>query len=379
MDPKMFEHRFSGARGARSCLFALSATAVGLGACGSRSPLSVDPRAGDDVIIDSGIADEPDAFVPVCFKDSRLIGEIPIDLYFTMDRSLSMSIIDPGSRVSRWDAVSAAMNVLLQSPMSAGLGAGIGFFPRTGAGGQPLCTSADYFYPVVPIGTLGGTTVVSANIAAAIGAQTLASGTPTTPALDGAHKYARSEQVAHGDRIAAVVLVTDGVPRQCASTVPTAAAIATEALSGSPPIKTYVLGVGPSLSNLNAIAQAGGTDEAFLVESGGPDALTAALETIRTSALTCEYAIPPGDRATLAAASVWTRTGADGMPILIHEVANALACGSGPGWFYDHPSSGDGASTPSKIILCPASCDPVTHADNSHLDVALGCGAADGS
>jgi hypothetical protein len=346
-----------------------------LAACGSRSPLSIDPRGEVTAVIDAG---EEALVLPFCLTDSRLIGEIPIDLYFMMDRSLSMTTIDPGSTVSRWTAVSSAMNLLLKSPLSQGLGAGIDFFPRPSASGQPLCTAADYYFPVVPIGPINPGGGAAADIATAIATEMpMYMGTPTTPALDGAHKYARSEQSAHGDRIAAVVLVTDGVPRQCGSTVALTAALATEALAGTPPIKTYVLGVGPNLSNLDAIASAGGTSEAYLVESGGESALTAALETIRTSALTCEYVIPEntGQSPNLVSASVWTRTGADGGRVAVPQVAGAQACGDGPGWFYDHPIAA-GQPAPSKITLCPASCDPVVHVGSSHLDVALGCDAA---
>lgn len=371
----MLELRISGA--ARSAArLAVGALSLGVAACGSRSPLDVDPRGVLAApIVDAAVSIDVGP-MPQCFTDSRLIGEIPIDLYFTMDRSLSMNTpISPGSSVSRWDAVSAALNALVTSPLSAGLGMGLGFFPRVNGQGQTLCTSADYYYPVVPLGTLDATNVVAHSIQAAIAVQTLGSGTPTTPALDGAHKFVRNEQAMHGDRIAAVVLVTDGQPRQCNSTIPSTAAIATEALSGSPPIKTYVLGVGPNLSNLNAIAQAGGTMEAYLVESGGQDAFTAALETIRTSALTCEYAIPDEDGAVRALTStgVWTRTGADGARVEVQQVASAEACGGGAGWFYDHPNAGDAGPKPSKVILCPASCDPVSHANNSHLDIALNC------
>jgi hypothetical protein len=372
MDHTMYEVRAWGAA-SRTARLVIAVVSMGLASCGSRSPLDVDPRANVAVVVDAAVPFDVGR-TPQCFTDSRLIGVIPIDLYFTMDRSLSMNTIDPGSTKSRWAAVSGALNTLIFSPMSAGLGMGIGFFPRTSAQGQTLCTSADYFFPVVPIGTLDASNIVALNIQAAIGAQVLGSGTPTTPALDGAHKFARNEQMMHGDRLAAVVLVTDGAPRQCGSTVAGTAAIATEALSGSPPIKTYVLGVGPNLSNLNAIAQAGGTSEAYLVESGGQDALTTALETIRTSALTCEYVIPAEDGAarTLATAGVWTRTGTDGARLEIDQVSSAETCATGPGWFFDHPLTAGGPQ-PSKIVLCPASCEPVTHANNSHLDIALNC------
>jgi len=269
----------------------------------------------------------------------------------------------------------------LQSPMSAGLGAGIGFFPRAGATPDlALCSSADYFFPVVPIGTLGGAGGAAANIAAAIDAESPSGmGTPTTPALDGAHKYARSEQAAHGDRVAAVVIVTDGAPRQCGSTIPLTAAVASEALTGAPPIKTYVLGVGPNLANLNAIARAGGSGDAYLVETGGESAFTAALETIRTSALTCEYVIPEqdGKMPDLTKVGVWTRTGLNGAREMVGQVEDAEACMGGPGWFFDHPYT-QGGPAPSKITLCPASCDPVVHVSSSHLDVSVGCDAPGG-
>ena len=74
------------------------------------------------------------------------------------------------------------------------------------------------------------------------------SGTPTTPALDGAHVYARSEQVAHPDHTVAVVVVTDGVPRDCASTVAGTSAVASGALAA---IESGH-GIGPALSHVVA-------------------------------------------------------------------------------------------------------------------------------
>ena len=45
---------------------------------------------------------------------------------------------------------------------------------------------------------------------------------------------------------------------------------AAAAFKGSPSIPTYVIGVGPSLSNLNQIASAGGTKSAFMVSVADP-------------------------------------------------------------------------------------------------------------
>jgi len=346
-----------------------------LAACGSRTPLLLEPA--EDVIPDAAVIIPipiEDAAVPLaCIKGTRPVHAIQIDLYFTLDKSRSMRTVDRGSTLSRWDAVSAALDTFINAPLSAGLGAGIAFFPRDGANGGDLCTNADYAFPVVPIGTLPG---VAPSILKAISVQTLLTGTPMTPALDGAHIYARSRVVSQPDHTPGVVLVTDGIPHDCGSTVPGTSAVAAAAISGSPPIKTYVLGVGPSLASLNAIAAAGGTSQAYLVDQGGESALLAALEAIRTSALACEFVFPVGTSTNFDIASVTTQTDADTDPTAVDRVASAEACGGGPGWFYDNPVSPQ-APPPTKITLCPSSCTPLVKGTGSHLDVRVGCVDAD--
>ena len=355
---------------------ALGLSAMVLGACGSRTPLDTDPRGGS-----APISPDRDAAAEArCFIASQPVGEIPIDLYFMMDKSSSMSMFDHGQTVSRWAAVSRAMKTFINSPKSVGLGAGIAFFPRADPFGEPLCSAGDYAFPVVPVGVIPD--IVGA-ISAGIGAQILASGTPTTPALQGAHIYARTQ--AQSGRMAAVVIVTDGQPRQCASTIESTAAAATQASGGNPSIKTYVLGVGPSLSALNAIANAGGTGHAYLVESGGDADLTAALDAIRTSALSCAYVIPEKGRTTAetSPAKVTTRTGRDGAQVPVGQVPSADACGNSGGWYYERPPIvSDGPlddTAPTRVSLCPASCDSLVKATGSELDVVLGCDDAGGS
>ena len=354
----------------RKGAWSFGVAAVLLAACGSRTPLDLDPQGGEAPI------DTPDgSFRSDCFTSSQLVGEIPIDLYFMMDKSTSMSMFDRGQPTTRWTAVSQAMKAFINSSKSVGLGAGIGFFPRVDTTGNPLCGAADYAFPVVPMGIIPR--VVPA-IATGINAQVLAVGTPTTPELQGAHIYARKHQTQSG-RLAAVVIVTDGQPRQCGSSIDSTAAVATQAAGGSPSIKTYVLGVGPSLSALNAIAQAGGTDRAYLVESGGEAELTAALDAIRTSALSCAYPIPEKGRSTAnrAPAKVATRVGPDGAPIPVGQVPDADACANGAGWYYERPpitaDAPNDDTAPTRVTLCPASCDTLVKASGSHLDVVVGC------
>jgi hypothetical protein len=297
---------------------------------------------------------------------------VPTDLFFMVDKSGSMNTIDPGSTVSRWTAVSLAMNQFLTSPSSAGLGAGIAFFPiavaDAGPGGRAGtdCTAADYATPVVAIGLLPG---AATPISAAIAAQTLSPGTPTTPALEGAYAYAGALQRLVSGRTVAVLMVTDGNPAQCGSTIANASAAASAGAAGSPPIRTYVLGIGPNLANLNAIAQAGGTGHAYLVESGGTEALTAALNDIRADTISCQYVLPTLDAGELDAGGVLieTRVGLYGSETAVSQVPDATACGASGGWFFDDPLK------PKTITLCPATCSPLVQTPGSSLDINVDC------
>ena len=358
----------------------LAGVAAILAGCGSRTPLDAGGLEGSG----GGAIDSIDSIDgganAQCFTSSQPVGEVPIDLYFIMDKSTSMRMFDRGQPVSRWTAVSQAMRSFLASPKSVGLGAGVAFFPRVDASGKVLCGASDYAFPVVPMGIIPA--VVPA-ITTAIGAQVLAATTPTAPALQGAHIYARRQ--AQSGRLTAVVIVTDGEPRDCGSTIDSTASIATQASGGNPSIQTYVLGVGPSLSALNRIAAAGGTGRAYLVESGGEKELTAALDAIRTSALRCSYVIPEKGRELAARqpVKVTTRAGRGSAPTAVAEVRNADACGTSPGWYYERaPVTGDGSpadDAPTHVMLCPASCDSLVQATGSQLDVVVGCDGAGGN
>lgn len=316
-------------------------SAVSLGsllalACGSRTPLDARPNDASDIddaadardARDAGGEDSPEI---ACFSGSRSVGPIQIDLYFALDRSKSMDTIDRGATKTRYAAISAAMTSFLKAPLSAGLGAGIMFFPRSRATGEPYCSPADYTFPIVPIGLLPG---VATSITTAISLQTRGAATPMTPALEGAHIYARSEQASHGDHTMSVVIVTDGAPRDCGSSLEGTAAILATAMTGVPPIRTYVLGVGPNTDNLTALAQAGGTSQSYLVESSGETALLAALEAIRTTALECDFTLP-AEVSQNDVVVVSTIDGGTGASMRVERVASAEACMGGPGWFYD--------------------------------------------
>ena len=334
---------------------------------GADVPDALDARDVADRADIPDIPDIPD--LPPCHAESREGKGIPIDFYFVVDKSNSMGT-DAGMQ-SRWSAMANALSTFVRSPSSAGLGAGVGFFPRSSNGTNTLCAVNDYRVPDVPIALLPG---VAPQIVTALAAQRLGPGTPTTPALEASLSYARAEKIARATRDVAVVLVTDGQPTQCNSTVAATATVARNYATGSPPVRTYVLGIGPSTANLNSLAQAGGTAPARLIESGGEAELVAAFNAIRDNSITCDYQIPmrPGEVLDYTLVNIQIRVGIGGTLAPLMKVDNAAACGAAGGWFYDRPVL-PGNPPPTKITLCSATCDPLVQTAGSHLDMLVGC------
>jgi hypothetical protein len=328
----------------------------------------------------------------------------------------------PPGVASRWTEMAGALKAFTGAAATAGMGMGIAFFPKLPSerqgpidfgcvfradchdcgcvescgcfpencrcdfsgcadGGSCLgctcyqpgsyfCEPSDYEMPAVEVASLPA---VGAKIAAAIDAQKTGGGTPTFGSLSGALKHARDWALAHPDHRTAIVYATDGEPAGCGdeNTIQGAVAVARGAVTGTPSIPIYVLGVGPNLDNLNQIAAAGGTDQAYLVDTGADvsQKLAMALDSIRNRTLSCNYAIPASPRGPLdfGAVNVVTQVGANGMPTVVKKVANQADCRTTGGWYYD-----DNAA-PKSIILCPASCGPLLDTSGSRLDVLIGC------
>jgi hypothetical protein len=328
--------------------------------------------AGGGVIIDGDAA---------CVAEPRAGEQIPLDLFFMVDKSGSMTCPVgqqgmnctngqmPPPAVNRWTSLKDALFEFTNSTASAGLGVGMGFFPQLN-GNQLRCNPQDYSTPAAAIAALPG---AAGGVQAALNAQMPAGSTPTVPALSGAIQYATGYAQTHPGRTVAIIFASDGVPTECTNNnnnIAGAAAVAQAAAMGTPPIRTYVLGVGPRLDNLNEIAVAGGTQKAHLIESGGSAELIAALNEIRKNALTCDYQIPviPGRPLDLNFVNIKVRVGAPpASEQQILRVDSAAQCGAQGGWYFDNPSA------PTRIQLCPTTCDPLLKTTGSGLTVLIGC------
>lgn len=206
------------------------------------------------------------------------------DMFIMMDKSVSMgcSVTNEtcdnatvGTQLppTRWTAIKDAIDAFVASPSSVGAGVGIGFFE-----GPDFCGVASYAKPAVAISPLPG---VASDISSALTTNSPGGTTPTEPALAGAIEYAKAFSTSTPGHTAVVVFVTDGMPNGCNSTVAGAAAIAQAGYTGTPSIKTYVIGLGATAAlDQIALAGSGGTDHYFSANGDVTARLLAALETI---------------------------------------------------------------------------------------------------
>jgi hypothetical protein len=315
----------------------------------------------------------------VCASQSRQ-GEKPVvGLYFMVDISGSMKCPvpeldppcerDPGepySSTTRWTHESNALRSFFASSTTHGMYTGIGFFPRT-RDGRLLCDADDYATPATELAALPTS---SGAITAAIDAQRPGGYTPTVPSLQGALDHLEEWSEEHPEQSVAVVYATDGYPMGCGrnNNVEEAARIAGDAFEGSLGIRTYVLALGPNLDDLDHIAEAGGTEAAFRVDTTQDvtSQLTEALASIRSDVtVECTYTIPdPPAGEELDYGRVNVRyTNSSGTPTDIARDPSTTACTQG--WQY----SPDGT----QILLCGSTCAMVQADPAARVDVLFGC------
>ncbi|HKO51246.1 MAG TPA: vWA domain-containing protein [Polyangiaceae bacterium] len=364
-------------------------TSGGRGGAGGTGPASAgSPDDGPDLVVSMGGA--PDGAAgnsAVCDAQVREGQRVPIDMYFLVDSSGSMG--DPVSGGSKWDVVSSALIGFLEDPRSAGTGVGIGYFPVESAScspGQAGC----FCIPIINfcIATSGGSCEVSkystpavklalpaqtATVVSDLSAHEIGGGTPTRPALEGALEYLSQWASQHPERKPLLVLATDGEPVGCEPNTPQDIAdIAAKALAGPQAIRTFVIGVGSSLVSLNLVAQAGGTDHAFLVDTGGDVAkeFADALDQIRGAAVSCDFSIP--DATSGAEPIDPTKVNVSYIPngsntptrVLQTFMGDPDNCDSNGGWYYDDPAA------PTMIKLCDSTCSSLS---TGAIQVEFGC------
>jgi hypothetical protein len=335
-----------------------------------RDAASTDVPSGEAGSSDAHTADAPPFESGACGAQTADVQAIPNDIFVMLDKSSSMlcpaadstcetppqSLVHP----TRWDAFAQAVNTFVSAPASAGVGVGLGYFSLDTAS---ACNVPAYATPTVPIAVLPANATNISNAVAAILPQ---GNTPTVPALEGALQYATIYGMSTPGRDASVVLVTDSYPNGCGSTIAAAAMAAQQAFAGTPRIRTYVVGLGntPLLDSI-ALAGSGNATHYFQVQGDVAAQLLAALTTI-SGAFTCAYSLPSVASTDPTRVNVEISLGA-AMPQRIGNVGSSAMCGSTGGWYYDNPIQ------PTRLTLCPQSCEPLKTNPNSQVQVLFGC------
>jgi len=310
---------------------------------------------GGDIEVDGGSGGED---AGVCVTTSAEAHRIPLDIIFLIDRSGSMSGM-------KWNGTKAALTTFFNDAASAGIGAGMEYFP---AQNPDICNPIDYANLDVPIGTLPDNAFALTN---SIPYDALGWGTPTFSAMKGALMAATAYQDAHPTHKVIVVLATDGNPSpECPpQAIDPIAELATSALDYNG-VRTYVIGVaGSTIANLDKIAAAGGTTAAYDITKD-INQFAAKMAEIRTEALGCDFAIPPPPNGQELDPNrvnfTYTPKGV-GTPKILPRAEDLADCNDLPGWYYDSNTS------PTKILLCPASCAPVQVDNAAKVSVLFGC------
>ncbi|MBI5536283.1 MAG: hypothetical protein HY898_26410 [Deltaproteobacteria bacterium] len=367
---------------------------TGSGTGGSGGGIPMGGTGGGIAVPDSGQNDA--GLDPGCASDSYTGELVPVGMYLLLDHSGSMSLsldADAGTGPSKWSQVTKAITDFMGLPGTTGISMGMGFFPVPPSVQPPVactvkedcypysdvcmwkkcmdsiggvdesCIAEDYHTPAVGIAPLPG---VASDINSAIAGMSPTGNTPMTPALQGTMDLMVEWAGQNPEQIALVVLATDGMPTGCVfNDVADVAAVAEGGLGSG--VSTFVIGIGDQLSDLNLIAQKGGTDKAFIIGAGdvGGEFL-AALNAIRGS-VGCNYKMPKpqtGDPDPNKVNVAFTPEG--GAQQIYPKVGSAADCKGEKGWYYDNPQD------PNQIILCPASCDEVQSVKGK-VDVVLGC------
>jgi hypothetical protein len=298
-----------------------------------------------------------------------------VHLAFAFDVSGSMGKGDQPwhDATLKWDPVVAATRGFFEDPASEGLLASLTAFPID-AGEDERCASARYAEPDVAMQALPSNEFGEA--LAAIRADDWRGGTPTLAVVQGVLGYIDGYRAEHPGRYA-LVLVTDGYPQGCDDDSIDAVKDAVRAVSNE--IPTYVIGVkNPPLvdkngdqapdtvSNLAGVAEAGGTESPFIIDTGEPATTSndfqAAIEKIRGVAISCNVALPtPPDHRAFERDSVVVKYSIRGAKI---NLSYDESCTTDNAWHYDD------VDNPSAVVLCPASCAALTA--GSQAEAALG-------
>jgi hypothetical protein len=334
--------------------------------------------AGSDNTVNTRDADGEVA--RICATVSAVAVPEPIYLAFAFDISGSMGKGDKKwhDKTLKWDPVVSALRAFFEDPISAGLNASLTFFPAEGDEDK-RCIEEAYATPGVPVTTLPSP--VFSNAIAAIEPRSeddWRGGTPTVWVVRGTLQFIRGYRDSHPGKYA-IVLVTDGYPQGCDDAVDSVQAVVPDVQNAqNERVLTYVIGVAnppidnapDTVSDLHAIAAAGGTRQAYLIDTGDPErtaqTFNSAVDEIRAVSISCALNIPASpDGRSFEKDKVAVNFTSDRGPLT--PLRYDAACTAPNAWHYDSVTS------PTQIVLCDSTCHVVQSAVDPRLAVEFTC------
>ncbi len=328
--------------------------------------------------VDGGSGAHADGGAPgpnTCATATTGVELLPVHLAFAFDVSGSMGNGDKPwhDKALKWDPVVRATRSFFAAQSSSGITASLTFFP----GEARICNASEYTTPDVAMTPLPSALFgQEIDRIAPMSSADWRSGTPTVAVMSGVQTAVTSYRSGHDGRFA-IVLVTDGYPQSCGSadSVDKVVTEADKALGSG--VATYVIGVAnpmvtgapDTVSDLHRIAAAGGTEQAFLIDTGDPEKtandFSRAVDQIRQASTACSVAIPePGSGAAFDKESVAVHVSSKaGTTVLGYD----KTCSVANAWHYDN------VDDPHQIVLCSSTCDSVRGDDSAQLSVEFAC------
>jgi hypothetical protein len=297
---------------------------------------------------------------PVCVATSEKAEATPLDMLFVLDWSGSM-------QGESWAGSTSALTAFMTDPDSAGISAGMVYFPTIKDNFDDTCDPQLYSVLDVQFGTLPGNAFALTN---SMPADAIGSPSPLYAGLRGAIQTAVARQDALPTHKVIVVLATDGWYNTCGEGIASIAEWPDIAQDYNG-VETYVIAVQSSADinydGLEQIAAAGGTT---VYDASDIDAFKDKIEEIREKALGCDFTLPPppqGEVLVPDEVNFTYKPGGTGEAITLPRADDLEDCGGEPGWYYDNNVN------PTKIIVCPVSCVTIKNDLAAEVEVAFGC------
>ena len=327
-----------------------------------------------------------------CVDETASAEPVPLDIYFMLDRSGSMtqpfcdncsvgdcdvSWPNPPTIASRWCNAINAIAGYVQDPSAQGNRAALEYFYASVCGG--------YDVPSVGLVDLVGG---APQLISSMNSQTPYDGTPTRAALEGLAAFTAANQQA--GRVIIGILITDGDPTTCAPTANDTMRAIVENHYNATGIHTFIVGMdGATFGNLeywasypgaishpdapgNTCGDAYADCHHWNVGNGDPTSFIAALQQIQQAVLGCTFNVPMPSQGVLDPDTVAVDYDANGAnppaPEELVRVGNAAGCtGADNEWHYDNNAN------PTVIQLCPATCTRIQTDPNATVQVRIAC------